>query len=213
MLLFQESPDPIFSEIFHEALEYVRDLTLNPFKKRYRPTKAERQDLDETYGELYPELVPYFPRRRLVAVLDALLRASRARSLHRPTDYHWLIIYVCLRTYIDLHNDGALPESEKVGRYEIEAIDFNAIVDQFFFDTDFLMGPILLRAEEANPGHLQPTQQSWRIAAGLKPRPSDLRLVRVKQPRTPTVSNENPWPTSGYVGPYPLRQRDDDEDD
>ncbi|MBI3104433.1 MAG: hypothetical protein HYY95_02415, partial [Candidatus Rokubacteria bacterium] len=38
----------------------------------------------------------------------------------------------------------AIGTGNQVGSYEIEAIDFDAIVDRFFFDTDFLMGPVLL---------------------------------------------------------------------
>lgn len=212
MLLFQEDPDPIFLAILHEALEFVRDAELVQFRTGYRPSRAERCELDEYYADGYPDLAPLFRRRQLVRIIDRLLKASREEGRwYRLTDYHWLVLYVCLQTYCDLHNDGATATGDKVGPYEIERIDFDALVGQFFFDTDFLMGPALLEAEEQAPGQFGHTRQAWRIAAGLKPEPKDLRLVRIiPDPPDPSSSSpERPIPSGGYIGPYPLREPDD----
>jgi len=211
--MFQGPPDPIFLAILHEALEHVRDCDLVQFRDDYRPTKAERQELDEFYSDLYPELVPFFSRPKLVRVIDNLLRASRADDLYVPTDYHWLVLYVCLEMYCDLHNDDATGTGDKVGVYEIEAIDFDAIIDRFFWDTDFLFGPELLQAEEKNPGFLRVSHQAWKIAAGLRPSPTDLRLRPVTGSEVPTWWREPPSkaPLSGYVGPYPLREPEAEE--
>ena len=84
-----------------------------------------------------------------------------------------------LQLYCDLHNDGAIGAGDRVGPYEIEHIDFDAIVDRFFFDTDFLMGATLLSAEERAPGRLLVTRQAWKIAARLRPEAKDLRLTMV----------------------------------
>ena len=152
MFLFQEQPDPIFLAIFREALEYVRGVQLVQFREGHQPTRSERQELDEFYATLYPELVPFFSRGRLIRVIDRLLEAGRKPELYRLTDYHWMVIYRCLEMYCDLYNDGATGTDGKVGPYEIERIDFGAIVDRFFFDIDFLVGPMLLKAEEKAPG-------------------------------------------------------------
>jgi hypothetical protein len=211
MIVFQAEPDPVFLAIVHEALEEVRDVQLIRYRRGFRPTRVERLELDESYAALFPELVPFFTRRDLIRVLDALQRASRdTRRWYRLTDYHWLVLYACLQVYCDLHNDGATGTGDKVGPYEIERIDFDAIVAQFFFDTDFLMGPVLLQAEENAPGRLTVTRQAWKIAARLEPDRTDLRLVAVKAGVVAETTSRRTrrWPEQGYIGPYPPRERD-----
>jgi hypothetical protein len=209
MIVFQEEPDPIFVAIVHEALKFVRDVQLVCYRDDYRPTRRERQELDESYGDLFPELARFFSRPRLVRMIERLLRASRdEQRWYRLTDYHWLVLYSCLQTYCDLHNDEATGTGGKVGPYEIEKIDFNAVVDRFFFDTDFLMGSLLLQAEERAPGQLHSTREAWKIAAGLKPEAKDLRLERLATGSAPGTEggSARSVPQNGYVGPYPLRE-------
>ena len=215
MVLFQEEPDPIFLAILHEALEYVRDVPLARYRRGYRPTRAERRDLDAAYADLFPELAPLFSRRDLIAVIERLLRASRhTRRRYRLTDYHWLVLHACLSVYCDLHNDEATGTGDAVGPYEIEHIDFDAIVERFFFDTDFLLGSVLLQAEEKAPGQLQATREAWKIAARLQPEPGDLRLTPVRAGEAIAAARESlrPVPRRGYVGPYPLLEREDTDE-
>ena len=214
MIVFQDDPDPIFLAIVEKALTYVRAVYLIGYQEDYRPTRAQRDELDESYGDLFPELVAFFTRRQLVRVIDRMLRASRdVRRQYELTDYHWLVLHSCLQVYCDLHNDGATGSGDRVGPYEIEHIDFDRIVDRFFFDTDFLMGPTLLSAEEAAPGQLLVTRQAWKIAAKLRPEVDDLKLTRAEPTQDPEVYPESARqvPLSGYVGPYPLREPADDE--
>jgi hypothetical protein len=210
--ILDRQDSPYVLAILHEALEHVRDCDLVHFCDDYRPTKAERRELDESYANLYPELAPHFSRRQLVRLLDRLLRASRAADLYVPTDYHWLVLYACLGAYCELHNDDATGTGDTVGPYAIEAIDFDAIVGRFFWDADFLLGPVLLRVEETSPGQLGFGRQAWKIAAGLRPSRTDLRLRRVTPSKTPAWWREPPAkaPASGYVGPYPLREPEAD---
>src|SRR3989338_11185758 len=83
MFRFPEPPDPIFLAIFREALEYVREVQLVQFREGPRPTRSERKELDECYATLYPELVPFFSRGRLIRVIDRLLAAGRQPELYR----------------------------------------------------------------------------------------------------------------------------------
>jgi hypothetical protein len=214
MIVFQDEPDPIFLAIVHEALVHARDVHLLRYLPGHRLTTTERRELDESYRDLFPGLVPFFARRELARIIDRLLRASHdGRRRYELTDYHWLILYSCLQLYCDLHNDGAIGTGDWVGPYEIEAIDFNAIVDRFFFDTDFLMGSVLLAAEEVSPGQLLVTRQAWKIAARLKPEAKDLRLIAATSPGEREGGRESVRrvPTSGYVGPYPLREPEEGE--
>ena len=208
MIVFQDAPDAIFLAIVDEALAHVREVHLLCYRTGYRPTQAERQELEESYRDLFPDLVPLFTRKELVRVIDRLRRASRDECRrYELTDYHWLVLYACLQVYCDLHNDGAI--GDQVGRYEIEHIDFDDIVEQFFFDTDFLMGATLLAAEEAAPGQLRVTRQAWKIAAGLRPEAKDLRLTVVTGPGDAVRR----VPAFGYVGPYPLLEREGKDGD
>jgi len=209
MIVFQDDPDAIFLAIVDEALAHTREVHLVRYQERYRPTRAERRELEAAYRDLFPELVPLFTRGELVRVIDRLRRASRdERRRYELTDYHWLVLYACLQLYGDLHNDGVT--GDQVGPYEIERIDVGAIVDRFFFDTDFLLGTTLLSAEEAAPGYLGVTRQASKIAARLRPEAKDLRMRAVVS----TGENEGSGasarriPASGYVGPYPLRERE-----
>ena len=77
------------------------------------------------------------------------------------------------------------------------------------------MGPVLLAAGEVAPGQLGATRQAWKIAARLRPEAGDLRLKAFASPRESEADPE--WagrvPASGYVGPYPLREREDGEEE
>ncbi len=178
MIVFQDTPDAIFLAIVDEALAHVREVHLFPYRAGYRPTRADRGEIEESYRHLFPDLRLLFARKELVRVIDRLRCANRdERRRYELTDYHWLVRYACLEVYCDLHNDGVA--GDQVGRHEIEHIDFDAIVERFFFDTDFLMGATLLAAEEAAPGQLRVTRQAWKIAAGLRPEAKDLGLTVV----------------------------------
>jgi hypothetical protein len=213
MIVFQDAPDAIFLAIVDEALAHVREVHLLRYRTGYRPTRAERRELEASYRDLFPELVPLFTRRELVRSIDRLRRANRdERRRYELTDYHWLVLYVCLQVYCDLHNDGAT--GDQVGPYEIEHIDVDAVVERFFFDTDFLMGATLLAAEEAAPGQLSVTRQAWKIAAGLRPEAKDVRLKVVGRSGESTGDPEvvPRIPACGYVGSYPLRENADGGD-
>ena len=75
MITFQEEPDPIFLAIVDGALVHVREVHLARYKKEYRPTRTERQELEGSYREHFPELAPLFTRLELVRLIDRLRRA------------------------------------------------------------------------------------------------------------------------------------------
>ena len=59
------------------------------------------------------------------------------------------------------------------------------------------------------PGQLRVTRQAWRIAAGLRPEATDLRLTAVAGSGRSAGDPESGRriPASGSVGSYPLRER------
>lgn len=209
MLHFAARPDPVFRAVFDEALKHTRDEL--EFEPTYTATDADQRDMDARYRELYPGLARCLERRELLEMIDGLLAASQKTTVYEITDYHWLVIYESLAVFCGLHNDDVLGDDGKVGAYIVDHIDFDAIVDRFFWDTDFHIGSLLLEAEEKAPGQIGATGQAWKIAAGLRPDPDDVRVVpvqRSEQELWPADPDERSVPASGYVGPYPLREPD-----
>src|SRR3989304_4334208 len=132
MIVFQDEPDAIFLAIVHQALTHAREAPPLPHRQGHRPTTAQRREMDESYLDLFPELAPFFTRQQLARLIDRLLRASRdTQRRYQLTDYHRLVPYPCLQVFCELHNDGATGAEDQVGPYEIEGIDFDAIVDRF----------------------------------------------------------------------------------
>jgi hypothetical protein len=176
MLRFATKPDAVFTAILHDSLEDMRD------------TLAE---LDAEAGDFwtaqYPNAALCFTAGTAVTVLDQLLAASRDAQLYQLTDYHWLLLYDCLRVYSAVHNDnveegpsGALP----VGSYQIGPIDFDALVDRYFWDTDFLLD----RSTLAGLGpegreSLGISDEVFGIAQGLPPHPEELKITPWEGPR------------------------------
>ena len=133
MIAFANDPDPIFRAILDAALQWTRD-EFYPYVDSYQASAEEIRQLDEGYED--SQLSRFFSRSEALAQTDRLITALQDSNHYRVTDYHWLILYVALETFCDLHNDGEFGDS--VGPYTIDHIDFGSMIDQFFFDTDFL---------------------------------------------------------------------------
>ncbi len=131
MLYFANRPDAVFTAILHDALEELRHLLTDP------------AEADELWRADYPYAAKCFPLALAVDTLDRLLAASQnPTTLYRLTDYHWLLLYACLETYCAVHNGFAAEAADQmfpVGPYDIGEIDFHALVDRYFWDTDFLL--------------------------------------------------------------------------
>jgi hypothetical protein len=156
-----------------------------------------------------------FDPRTAARLIEDLLAASRDTRLYQLTDYHWLVVYRCLETFCDLHNDEAATDPTgwaDVGPYSIGSIDFDAIVDRFFWDTDFLMA----RSCWSCP----PTSAaggSWASATRpLASRPASSRIpansIRpVVDPDWRGEDDESP--AHGLIGAYPPDEGSEDDED
>jgi hypothetical protein len=172
MLRFAQPPDAVFLAILHDALE----------------------DLQETLADLaaedwpaqYPTAARCFSPDLARTTLTQLRTASRASELYQPTDYHWLLLYDGLRVYCAIHNDYARETSTTtlpVGPYQIGPIDFDAVVDQYFWDTDFLLeGPILAGLGPDGRKSMGVADEVFGIAQGLPPHPDELKLTPWAEP-------------------------------
>jgi hypothetical protein len=211
MIEFASEPDPIFLAIVNEALRNTAE-ELYPFRHDYQPIESDLSELDQNYELCYSGLARLFTRDQARTVIERLQTALHETISYRLTDFHWLIMYRCLEVFCDLHNDGALGQDGQVGPYIIDKIDLGAIADVFFFDTDFLFGAELFVARERNPDRVPDvTVQAAKIAAGVKPDAEDLELVPIEVPDWEPLGDKR-VPKFGYIGPYPMREREDPAD-
>ena len=181
MLRFAQPPDAVFLAILDDALEDLQE-TLTDLEAEDWPT-------------LYPLAAPCFGPALARNTLQELLPASRAPALYQLTDYHWLLLYDGLRVYCTVHNDYA-PEAPTqtlpVGPYQIGPIDFDAVVDQYFWDTDFLLdGPTLAGLGPEDRQGMGVADEVFGIARGLPPHPDELKL---------TLWAESGWEEPGEQG-------------
>lgn len=134
MLYFARKPDLVFTAILHTSLESEDESIKGSLNN----------DLD-LWEACYPESSRYFTAATCLDVLSQLFCASRDPIVYCPTDYHWLLLYEVLQNFCVIHNDLA-PAAPKglrpVGEFTLSEIDFDALVDIYFWDTDFLIAPM-----------------------------------------------------------------------
>ena len=132
MIYFQTKPDAVFEAILKEALaSEASEIQL----------LSDDGAIDSWEG-LYPEtsqrLCPYEAVRVLVQ-LSAAVNDSR---VYRLTDLHWLVLYETLKNFCVTHNDlldDFDQHTRPVGDYRIGEVDGEALVNIYFWDTDFLL--------------------------------------------------------------------------
>ena len=133
MIYFQTKPDAVFEAILKEA---------------FASEASEIQLLSDdgaidSWEGLYPEtsrrLCPY----EAVRVLVQLSAAMKDSPVYRLTDLHWLVLYEALKNFCATHNDlldDFDQRTRPVGDYNIGEVDGDALVNIYFWDTDFLLG-------------------------------------------------------------------------
>jgi len=158
-------------------------------------------DVYEDHGAwaaAYPLSSACFTRELARGVLLELLEKLDAPELYMPTDYHWLLMYECLKEHIALFNDGPVPSvvthlralasdqdmtylhlSKRSRGMAGVSLDFDEFIDVYFWDTDFLTDAGLfdnLTAEAKQ--HLGVSGEVFGVTHGLAPHPDELILKR-----------------------------------
>ena len=206
MLRFASDPDRVFLAILHAAIEIARD-EIEPPRAGLKLTASEEAELDQNYGEAYPALAAFFTRAETARLLDRLLTASRdADTLFQITDWCWLVLHTCLEGFVHLHNDLGLAE---VGPYRIGKIDFDAVLDVYFWDTDFLMGRTLVDIGEREREQMGVSPETFGIAAGLRPHPDEVLITAVEWETPDGKPFEPPEPAKSRIPRYPPPGRSD----
>jgi hypothetical protein len=173
---------------------------------------VELDEDHEAWAAAYPLASACFTqelaRRAFLELLDKL----DAPELYAPTDYHWLLVYDCLKEQIALFNDAPVPSvvtclralaGDQDGAYlhlPTRAqgmagvwIDFDEYIDAYFWDTDFLtdVGVFGQLTPEAK-SQLGFSGEVFGVTQGLPPHPEELVLKRWREGGTDTSRGQHP---------------------
>ena len=156
---------------------------------------------DEVWAMAYPRVAQCFSRQQARVVLLDLCDKLRQPQTYVPTTYHWLLMYECLSFHIECLNDAPGPQviaalqasqvaqdaaylafpRDRHGREGV-SIDFEAFVDTYFWDTDFLLDASTYEQLGA------PVKQQlgfradlFGVVSGLLPHPAELVLKTVEE--------------------------------
>jgi len=176
MLYFQIKPDPVFQAILHEALESER---------REISRISTEHDIDTWeagYGQMSEVFTPY----SALVTIEQLHIASQKELVYRLNNYHCLLIYECLKNYCAVHQDLAAQEqghSLTISKYRLQEIDFQEMVDLYFWDMDFLFLSATSRSHEFDPDvSCVDNLNSNCLTMDLQPHPRYLQLTLVTDP-------------------------------
>jgi hypothetical protein len=152
----------------------------------------------ETWATAYSLSSACFTRELARSVLLDVLEKLNSPDWYVPTDYHWLLMYECLKEQIALFNDGPVPSV--VTRLRTLAsdqdpvylhlpkrsrgtagvwIDFDEFIDVYFWDTDFLTNTKTFSdlSPEAKR-QLGFSGEVFGVTQGLAPHPDELVFKR-----------------------------------
>ena len=174
MLRFAETPDRVFLDILHAAIQHMQ-------------ASLQGDDFDATgFTMRYPLSARVFAPDQAFTTLGRLLRASRSPTLYEVTDYHWLLLYEALQRFCRRFNeeDGT---GGRIGRdYGLRAVDFDELVDLWFWDRDFLLTEEELdKLDAVTQDDLAVRTASVRLVQGLTPRRHELAITRASSDRQP----------------------------
>jgi hypothetical protein len=155
----------------------------------------------EAWATDYPLSSACFTRELARSVLLDVLEKLNSPDWYVPTDYHWLLVYECLKEQIALFNDGPVPSVVTRLRTLASAqdpvyvhlpkrsrgtagvwIDFDEFIDVYFWDTDFLTNAEMF-------SHLTPEDkrqlgfsgEACGVTHRLAPHPDELVLKRSEE--------------------------------
>ena len=176
------------TEIFVSCLELSSDAVID-------------FDPPEAWRDMYPLSATCFARELARETLLDLLAKLRLPEEYVPTEYHWLLMYECLQVQIEVLNDMLIPDlitqltalataqdtlyltlpTRSKGGAGF-SIDFDALIDTYFWDTDFLLDAerfARLSAEAKTQLGFSPSV--FGVTQGLAPHPEELVLRRAEE--------------------------------
>jgi hypothetical protein len=196
MIRFAEKPDEIFLTILQEAIDE---------ESGYIENSVEDAQFFECS---YPWSSRHFTPTVAIQTLQQLRTASEAKELYDLTDYHWELLYEVLRGYTELFNDQEAT-SELPEKYGIKEINFSAMIENFFWDTDFMQdADSLVGLTREQKDALGLSKEISGMAQGLllSPNPEELVIRRVQEDEVDAQIIDSPRPFPSPICPYiPLK--------
>ena len=188
MLRFSDQLTPAATAIFVMCLDLASDEVVDV-------------DRPEAWREAYPLSATCFTPELARATLVDLVDKLRLPEEYVPTDYHWLLMYECLQGQIERLNEEplsllvnlltalataqdalylTLPTRSKGGAGF--SIDFDALVDMYFWDTDFLLdAELFAQLTPDAKARLGFSPSAFGVVQGLAPHPDELVLRRAEE--------------------------------
>jgi len=179
MLRFQDNIDKVFDAILRASIDVTTDNI-----KSIIASSADSEAATEYFRDMYPEAGRVFAPHAALKVLQNMLECHNRPETYFLNDYHYLLIYDVVEAFCDSHNDavsgsrGKLKrELSTVGEFCIDQVDFDSILDCYFFDTDFLTDQeVILGLSIGGRQYLGMNEEAFPIATGLSPHPEVLAL-------------------------------------
>lgn len=187
MIYFQTKPDAVFEAILKEA---------------FASEASEIQLLSDdgaidSWEGLYPETSRWLCPYEAVRVLVQLSAAVNDSQVYRLMDLHWLVLYETLKNFCTTHNDlldDFDQHTRPVGDFKIGEVDGEALVNIYFWDTDFL-----LRNGEEKWSDLQANDLPPRDGAGATQPEQDTAIPALEPVDEPGWIVREPYFRAGSV--------------
>ncbi len=187
MLRFDNKPDKIFQAIVTGALEIALDNLKQGF-------------------DLYVDLSEQYGSDLLEKMIAGLLEAHESERLYSLNAYHYLVLYTVVQGFVEFKNDDyRLSKTPHIfNGVKVKEMNFDAMVDFYFEDLDFLFNPEFynhLSAEE---------KERFAFSEGLfgvinKMRPTE-EEIDLKECRDPDFFSSEGMPyRNGKRYPFPNR--------
>ena len=158
-------------------------------------------DPPDAWREVYPLSAACFTPTLARETLVDLVGKLRLPEAYVPTAYHWLLMYECLQVQIEVLNEVPLPAlvahltavatahdalylSLPTRTQGVEGfhMDFDALIDTYFWDTDFLLdAERFARLSAEAKTHLGFSPSVFGATQGLPPHPEELVLRRAEE--------------------------------
>lgn len=181
MLRFQQTPDKIFMEILMWSMDFSIDSIRDAIDNN-ETIDAAREDI----AGILPEAMRVFSPEAAFNTLTDFRDKLQRPELFYLNDYHYLLLYDALDLFSTIHNDMVAScdtEADKkdiatIGEYYIEVVDFELMVELFFYDTDFLLDPqaMFVLGPEMSSSALGLNPETFCLTQGLAPHPEELIL-------------------------------------
>ena len=167
MLHWKNAPDEIFHTLIHDTIE-------DTLGELAMALAMSDEDGADSWQAMAPRSARLIPPPEAILTLKKLLECHVASVLYMPTEYHWLMLYERLEGFIGLLAEK--PDDYAVyKKFGVRRIDFNAVIDTYFWDTDFLFDPELKTGTDPSiKAGIDFSDELFGIVTGMAPHPTEL---------------------------------------